>query len=100
MNNNDIYYNSLVYVLHKVTPNLRYIFMHINTHDEPEIILKAYYEASHSDIETELLEDIADSIAAMTETNFHVTYVQEVTTVPYKNLDNSQYLLYGRYEQF
>lgn len=99
MTNDEIYYNSFPYLLHKITANLRYIFLEISR-EKKQIIVVGYYANDVSEIEKELLEDVSDGIASMIEEDIVVTTSFVVSQDEFSLDMHSKYLLYARYENF
>jgi hypothetical protein len=97
MSNDEIYYNSFPFLLHKITSNLRYIFLEI---EDKKINVTGYYTANPDDIEIELLEDVSDGIAGMVKNSCLVTASYITSQQEYKLGMHSGYLLYARYEDF
>ena len=97
MNNEEIYFNSFPFLLHKITSNIRYIFL--ETVDD-KIVVTGCYADKPNEIEVELLEDISDSIAGMIKDNRSVTTSYIISQQEYASGMHPGYLLYARYEGF
>jgi hypothetical protein len=85
--------------LHKITPNIRYIYLDISR-DDKKITVVGYYANNASEIEIELLDDISDSIAGMIDESFLVTTSYIVSQQKFTLEMHSKYLLYAIYENF
>lgn len=98
MTDNAIYQASFACTLFRITPSLRYIFFDIIRNNQNKIILVAFFESDASEIEKELMEDIASDIAGIIDEVFSFEVKIETTKIPFEKMDKSKYLLYARFE--
>lgn len=97
MTNNEIYYSSFVYLLHKTTSNLRFIYLEIDRN--PNVItLRCYYDTFPNDLEKELIEDIGNDILTITDEYFEDKYQYFTDNISFDDIKKTGYLLYARYE--
>jgi len=98
MTDNDIYQSSLIFTLFKITPSLRYVYLDILRSPKKKIMLNGYYSEPPTEVEKELLDDMANDIIAITDENFDYEVTFEVTLTHFDQLKKTDFLLYARYE--
>lgn len=97
MTTNEIYYSSFVYLLHRITNNLRFIYLEISKNPNV-IILKCYYFTYPSDVEKEMIEDIGNDILTITDEYFVDKYEFINGDIAFDKIVTTDYLLYAIYE--
>lgn len=97
MTNNEIYYSSFVYLLHRITSNMRFIYLEINRNSNV-IIIKCFFDINPSEIEKEMIEDIGNDIHTITDEYFQDKYLFFDGNNIENKIGASDYLLYARYE--
>jgi len=95
--NNQIYFSSFIYLLHRITSNTRFIYLEINRNPNVKVI-KCYSVINISDLEKEMIEDISNDILSITDEFFEDKYLFFDGNDVEKEIVTTDYLLFARYE--